>query len=96
MPTAYTAAQLAEFDRIQRTEAPPFPVSTDIDAAAPITAITTASAPEGLLLNAAVNHTRMKLYLNPVVARQLALNIIHAGNQSGWWDAKLNLTPKEG
>jgi hypothetical protein len=95
MPTAFTAGELAAFERTLRETAPSFPVATDLDAAADMTGFTTASAPEGLLLNTVTHQGKIKFYLNPVVARQLAMNIIRAGNQSGWWDTRLNLIAKD-
>jgi hypothetical protein len=84
----FTLEKLADFAADIEKHMPPFPVSEDGMHNPQVLSLTTAGGPAGLLLNLQTDNGLVKLYLNPVVAKQLAVNIFHANTQTPWWDNK--------
>jgi hypothetical protein len=91
----FTLEELADFSADIEKHMPPFPVSEDGMHNPQVLSLTTAGGPAGLLLYLQTDKGLVKLYCNPVVAKQIVLNIVHANSQTPWWDGQGDFITKK-
>ena len=96
MAVSFTRKQIEEMEAQRVAQAPRYPTSMDAHTAPAPVSFTSAGGDAGMLINfRASTGQEQIIFLNPVLAKQLFINISLAADVGKWWDDNLELIPSD-